>query len=373
MTLVCQKDSVFTYVKFKKLVEIVDIWDGLLPDGHFLKSKNLAIYETAVLAEPIYILVKAKNEKAVGLIYLQKNQINVGKVGGRFLNLFKPSCKNNTNLELIIVGNTYSTDAVGVFAIDLSIEKQIYSELLLVLNNLEIRYDGIIIKDLNAEIVSPKFKIFRGDFGMELKLDSVWNTIDDYAASLEKKYFKRFKKIRSALAGIDTKKISPDDFQKYSSQVWELFSAVLKKQNTQVGVVKENYFQTFLQKENTRFVAYIKADKVVAFALYHEKSESTLDVHLVGLDYLENENHSLYLNILFDSVEAAIKLKKTSLSLGRTALTAKSSLGAIPHFKIQYYYFKNKILHWSFKYILKNLYEKQVLEVRSPFKEKKLS
>ncbi len=346
------------------------LWNSILPEGHFLNSDNLKLYESAVQAEPIYILAKNAESELQGILYLQKNQVNLGKVGGRFLSILKPGCKGQAALELIIVGNTYSTDSVGVIAINKKIETQIYSELLQSLARLEISYDGIIIKDLDQKIYSPKFKIFEGDFGMEMALHPEWASLEDYSGSLEKKYFKRFKKIRNGLKDIEVKEIKAEEFKLHEDAVWDLFSSVLQKQSTQVGTIKKVYFQEFLEKNKSKFKGYFKNEKLIAFALYHEKSKASLDVHLVGLDYDENEKHSLYLNILFDSVAEGIGLNKSTLCLGRTALTAKSSLGAEPKYKIQYYYFKNKIIHWSFKYILKSLYEKQVLEVRSPFKER---
>jgi hypothetical protein len=369
MTFVCQKTLSFSYQKYTSLLDIQEQWDGFLPENNFLKSNNITFYEHSVKAEPVYILVKDKiNASLVAIIYIQKNYVNLNRVGAGFLNLFKSKINAQKGLELLIVGNTYSTDNVGVFAESFEIENQIYQELLPVLGYLNISFDGIILKDLIKEHQVPHFKVFKGDFGMELAIKPEWGDLEGYGKSLEKKYYKRFKKIRASLEKLKIKEISQEDFHIYDKAIWDLFEAVLKKQNTQVGAVKENYFSEFVKKPSAKMFLYFENNKLVAFALHNQKSVETLDIHLVGLDYEANEKNNLYLNILFQGVEEAIKLNKKTLTLGRTALTAKSSLGAQPVFKVQYYYFKNKVIHWSFKYILKSLYDKQVLEVRSPFK-----
>jgi hypothetical protein len=369
MTLVCQKQLSYSYSHSKSLLGIADQWDAILPELHFLKSSNLAIYENSVKANPIYVIVSDSYSKEVGLIYIQKNFVNLNRVGAGFINLFKSKTNAQKGLELLIVGNTYSTDNVGVYGVNEEVERQIYLEILPALDQMEIQFDGIILKDLIKKTATPKFKLFQGDFGMELEIKPEWKDIEGYAATLEKKYFKRYKKIIASLGSVIVKEIQHIDFPLYQNAIWDLFESVLKKQSTQVGVIKENYFSEFLKKPKTKLFGYFENEKLVAFSLHNEKTEQALDIHLVGLDYESNEKYSLYLNILFQGVSEALRLNKKILTLGRTALTAKSSLGAQPAYKIQYYYFKNKLIHWSFKYILRSLYEKQVLEVRSPFKE----
>ena len=50
------------------------------------------------------------------------------------------------------------------------------------------------------------------------------------------------------------------------------------------------------------------------------------------MDNKVNATNSLYFNILFDSVEEAIKYRKKRLELGRTAREAKASLGCQPEY-----------------------------------------
>ena len=83
-----------------------------------------------------------------------------------------------------------------------------------------------------------------------------------------------------------------------------------------------------------RLFGYFLENRLIAFSS-NIAFENLWELHYIGMDYPANENHWLYFNILFDAIGDAIEDGKNELELGRTALAAKTSLGARP------VYFKN--------------------------------
>ena len=64
----------------------------------------------------------------------------------------------------------------------------------------------------------------------------------------------------------------------------------------------------------------------------------------IVFDYSRNDSLQLYFNILFFSVEQAIRMGKKKLILGRTALEAKARIGCKPVYLSTFLYIKNPLV-----------------------------
>lgn len=370
----CKAKTLFQYQVFKSIDSLPKEWDNYLPENHYLKTQNLELYEQAANICPYYILVENENAESIGLVYLQKNTLSLKNIGSPLLAI--PGVKKlvgcvSNDFELLICGNTFTSESSGIFVKNQKFYSEIAQDLITFLNESDISFNGIIIKDLLPENTcnTSIFRPYTADFGMNLSISEAWSDISDYEISLEKKYRKRYQKIRKAFEPVDIKELNNIELNQNLGRINKLFFDVFKKQSTQIGKIKENYFENFLKYSGRKFYGYFVNDKMIGFAAYQKKTGDILDIHLVGLDYEYNNTYQTYLNLLFHGLELSINGNYKKLSLGRTALVAKASLGAIKQNFSHIYYFPNWILQRVFKYVLDGIYENQPVEIRSPFKD----
>lgn len=209
------------------------------------------------------------------------------------------------------------------------------------------------------------------DFTMQLPLDGQWNSFDDYQNELKKKYKKRAQDIRKHGENLVWRSLSLPEIKQEQQKIHALYLNVLKSQKFVAGIAPERHFEYLkeIYADNFDLVAIYANDNMVGFYSYF-KTENNLGVHYIGIDYLYNDSHDIYFNILFKIVELGISQKVKSIDFGRSSLDAKASLGAVPQHKSSY------IKTFGLTKIIKNLLVKQLRSfetnswrVRKPFKE----
>jgi hypothetical protein len=220
--------------------------------------------------------------------------------------------------------------------------------------------DITVIKDLPPEFTREEmqgfnFVSYNGDMTMELQIKSGWNTIDDYYRSLNKKYYKRSKKIIAHGEKIRRTEFSAEDIRINKKRINELFSNVSSRQLIQMGMIGKDYFYEFKKRfpEKFSFTAYYLNELFVAFSSYIDHDDE-LEVHYIGIDYKFNSEFNLYFNMLFDATDKAIRERKKVLELGRTAREAKANLGCKPVYFNDYTRIKS-----SFTRRIVNYFEKR--------------
>lgn len=232
---------------------------------------------------------------------------------------------------------------------------------------------GILFKDCENSFKSPTTLIkYQNDRTMSMAILPEWNSLADYEINLSKKYKKRFQKIKASFGGLEYRELDINEIKSYSSKIYELHLQLLKKQPFVFAQINEQYFENLKATLGERFqvVSYFLEEKLIAFASYFVL-EAELEVNYIGINYDYNESHSLYFNILFDSLEKAIILKKAKLELGRTSFIAKASLGAEAVLKNNYLFFKKHTFKWFVKLLFSKLAKAQIpdWEQRKPYKK----
>jgi hypothetical protein len=116
-----------------------------------------------------------------------------------------------------------------------------------------------------------------------------------------------------------------------------------------------------------RFEAYHSNEQFIGFRTSIQNG-SSLDAHLIGLDYEANKEHSLYINMLYDYIQYALENKFTKIDFGRTAMEIKSTVGAVPVDFVPLVKIRNPLLNGLSCVLMENT-APEIWVQRHPFKE----
>jgi hypothetical protein len=206
---------------------------------------------------------------------------------------------------------------------------------------------------------------------MEMSINTDWWTIDDYVEDLDKKYRKRFQKIKESGAELEKRELSTHELLTLQKEMLGLYNQVYSTQDFNLTDIKKDYFINLkdLLGEKLKIYGFFKNEKLFAFTTHIYNENRQMEIHYIGLNYASNKKYNLYFNILQFGLEKAIMDRQKSLELGRTAHIAKASLGAKPTPNYNYVYFKKHIYSWSFQLFLKKMYRniESEWQTRSPF------
>ncbi|MGL4631758.1 MAG: hypothetical protein ACRCVT_11180 [Leadbetterella sp.] len=370
---VCTTPRVDFYTEiFHSLSDIDDRWDLHLPAGHHMNRKNLSFYENAAKISPKYLLINSKTEGGlVAIVYLQVIEVNLNTLGSKALRVIQKLgsiVSDRFKLKCVIVGNVFSASSHGILILKDEYKIDVYDQVREIVSQAVEGFDAIMLKDIPKGILNSNFYPFDGDFTMQLSIDPSWTSVGEYEKSLAKKYAKRFTKVQAVFQRLTRIKVDLEFYHTYKSEIHSLFNQVLSRQNTRVGEYSENYFRTVIEQEGYEMYGFLEGERILSFCVLQDNVDGVLTIPVVGFDYQENTEKSLYLGMLNFALEYAIQSKSRFLNLGRTALTAKSSLGAQPVYTQHQYYFENPLLTYIFSKSVDRLFERQEFESRSPFK-----
>lgn len=200
--------------------------------------------------------------------------------------------------------------------------------------------DFVLIKDLGAEELKESallhdlgFRAVETEPNMVLALSPKWQGYADYLAALSSKYRKN---IRSRVlkpieeAGLTVGLI--DDVAALAPTLQALYLAVHENAALRPVTLGADYWPALARAAGprARFAAVRRGETVLGFILTLLEDSNTAIGYHIGFDREEAARTPLYLRLLQRSVEDAIALRATRLSLGRTALEPKAALGAKP-------------------------------------------
>ncbi len=238
------------------------------------------------------------------------------------------------------------------------------------------KVSAVLIKDFykstvkNAkELEEFRYHDFLVEPNMILKIKANWNTFEDYANALSKKYRNRAKKILSKGSVFERRLLSIEEIEKHSKKIHELYTNVLFKAKFRLAILPVNYFIEMHNKlkDNFQLTGYFFNEELVGFkSSFLLKYE--LEAHFVGMDYSINKEFELYQNILYDYVKEAILYKKNILHLGRTASEIKSNLGAKAYELTCYARHRNPLSNRIIRPLIDYL-KPEEWTPRNPFKE----
>ena len=355
-------------------------WDLLLPENHCLKTNLLGVVEESKISnlENNYLMVYEQGF-LIGVIYLQHLKISPQHFGGPKLDSAGYSwIKRILSLhfnEIVVCGSAFRTNFPGYYFRKEVSKNKVFEILEAWFSQTQTRcgYCGLVVKDCPEYLVPKnKFKAYNEDVTMALNIASTWNNFDDYQNDLSKKYRQRCKKIRQQGQALERRLLNVEDIEKYSSEIEELYLNVTMKQSVRIGIVNAAYFVEMKKAFGDNFIlqGYFNNQNLVAFSSYILYPLGEMEIHLVGMNYKVNSEFGLYFNLLFDGVEFAITNKFKRLELGRTAHTAKASLGAEPAAVNNYLYLRRGMPALAFN-ILNTWFRNSIgddWKTRTPFK-----
>lgn len=219
------------------------------------------------------------------------------------------------------------------------------------------------------ELEEFKYHDFLVEPNMILKMESNWNSFDDYLNAMNKKYRNRAKSIIKKGNGFERKLLSVEEIISNKTIIHQLYSNVLFKASFRLATMPPDYFSELKSKlkEDFQITGYFLNKKMVGFkSSFILKKE--IEAHYVGFDYSLNKEYELYQNILYDYVKEAISYNKSQLNLGRTASEIKSNIGAKAYELTCYARHRNPLSNRIIKPVMDNL-KPEDWTPRNPFKE----
>jgi hypothetical protein len=365
----------------RQIAALKDVWDEFLPEMHHLKQRHLQPLEKAQLPdiENHYLQIFLK-DKLIGLAYLQLFRFSPAHLNfsapktiqSKLIKFFLPN-----PLHLLICGNLFRINFQGFYFKNEQHNAFIFDAIeLFVKQHKKLNPRGIIIKDckevfLEEKYTASKYRFFNGDVTMEITRRQHWNTFNDYLNDLTKKYCKRAKKIIQAFESAVTKELNAAEILGNAAAIEQLYRNVINKQQARLGIINAAYLYELKLDLGQHFELHAVYVNNVMIGFYtYIFYAGEMETHYIGLDYVYNETHKTYFNILFLSVQKMIDCKYEKLELGRTAKEAKANLGAFPKQIFNYVKVKNPLAKITLNYFLKrfNRSENQKQSERSPLK-----
>ena len=201
---------------------------------------------------------------------------------------------------------------------------------------------------------------------MVLDIRQDWQTLDDYIASLRKKYRNKVKGILAKSSSLDIRSLDTEYIDAHSSELQKLFDQLVVSSRFKGPVFNVLSFASLITQGYMRVDGYFLDGKLIGFSSEMHDNDLMYS-YFVGFDKDLNLSFPIYGRILIENIANAIKSNKSRLILGRTANEYKSNFGAFPIKSYVYIRARNSIL----RTILKPIYKKLRIrswQIRSPFK-----
>jgi predicted N-acyltransferase len=215
-----------------------------------------------------------------------------------------------------------------------------------------------------------KYRQFKVDPNMVLKIRPEWNSFDSYLNAMNTKYRKKaLSTVKQGMA-LERRSLTAKEIEANFDKIQILYLNVANKAKVRINHYDTSYLvQLKLNlEEDFELIAYYLDGDMVGFStmiFWGNHCEG----HAIGINYEFNNVHAIYQNILYDDVRTAIEKKKSQLILGRTAMEMKSNIGAEPAEMCCYVRHSGPLLNRAFKPIF-NYIKQTEWTPRSPFKDK---
>lgn len=363
-----QRTAKITADVYNSARQLPPAWDLLLPVGSKLASHILMLIEDSAIEGLTYYYIIVKNEdKPIGLVYFQRLALTkqhypdfsgAGTIAKHVYNYAAGKA-----FGLLTAGNLFYTGFPWYWFDDKAIKaddffRTVNKAATLLLKTS--RSHMVMLKDVDDKLnnyISRKpsgYAHMGEDIFMQMPLNLAWQTFDDYAKALSKKYAARVRKMKEAVAGVRVKKLNLEQAEALAPQIDKLYLEVIGHSSVKIGILNAQYFINMKKALGANFDiwGWFEGDRMVAFTSTLVENGS-YEVYYIGYGDDDNKRLCLYPNILLHGVEQAIADKKKVLKLGRTALEAKAIVGAGPIYLNNYIKMKGKLLQLGFGFILK--------------------
>lgn len=203
---------------------------------------------------------------------------------------------------------------------------------------------------------------------MVLKINPNWLKLDDYVASLNKKYKRRFKIARIRLNGIICSELDLEAIKTNSKRLHELYLNVSNNAKFNTFILPQNHFYNLkLQlQDNFKVFGYYLNDELIGFFTLILNGKQ-LETYFLGYDEEHQYQNQLYLNMLYSMLQFGISNTFSTVVYARTAMEIKSSVGAKPEAMVIYLKHTNGFMNAVLKQVFGLMNPKQKWEERHPF------
>lgn len=382
----CKKHPERTIVKYyTESSRLPAEWDSFLPRSHYLHSTNLTVTEGCKLPDISYLYVAVWDNgkmilaSAFQLLSLNNKHINKDMVKP-YQHFLWRVFTSTIRPKLLVGGHLFRHDVASVScAADVPFYGAYQHYMLAIEKAADISCaSAVLIKDVPEKLVqyfrnySPEYMMLRNDISMEMDIPVEWKEMADYEKALKHKYSQRYRKIRQPWEEqVLVRELTVQEVEDKKTELFELYNQVTKHQQVRIGLLNEDFIPALAKAhDNLKVWGIYKEEKLIGFFSAWLK-EQAFDMFYIGFDYRLNRELNLYFNILYFSIEQAIKHKKPKLILGRTALDAKARLGCQPEYLSTFLYIKNRFIRQHIMQIQHNTDEREgAWEKRHPFGKK---
>jgi hypothetical protein len=375
--------SIFDSIHYVPL----DDWNKIVPESRGLMRHPYltSIENSSHKQEQSKFVLMYKNKKPVGAaifnIVLFTGE-DYRSLKENKLTKLKNTIKDKAKVRVLVCGHTHiSGDHGFIYSPDISYDEAYHaladtcyqirrSEKLRGKIKLQLIKDFYEDEFENSKHLTVfKYRQFKVDPNMILKLRPEWTSFDDYLAAMNTKYRKKALSVIKQGATLERRSLTADDIRANDEIIHTLYLNVANRAKVRINHFDVSYFLEL--KANLRqafdFTGYYCNGLMVGFTtvlLWGDKCEA----HAVGIDYDVNNEFALYQNFLYDFVKKALTERSRELILGRTAMEMKSNIGAEPHEMYCYVRHSGPLLNRAFKPVFNYIKQTEWTQ-RSPFKE----
>jgi hypothetical protein len=378
---------------YQTVENLPEVWDNLVAHDIFLQSIYLkALEDISPNNIELFYVGIFDDDQLVGVAIIQRVQLYLKDMfRASEVSCLKTIIKDWVSKVLkgniLVVGNLTHTGQHGLFYQNEKMSQTTYLHLVFKAvvalkkdikekQNKTIR--AILFKDYFQEDSIHLEPVFFNTHNLHkvsvqpnmiMKINSDWLKPEDYVVSLNKKYKKRFKSARTRLNGIVCFELDLEAVRCNSNRLHKLYLNVSNNAKFNTFILPENHFYSLkLQlQDNFRVFGYYLNEELIGFFTLILNGKH-LETYFLGYDAEHQYSHQLYLNMLYDMIQYAIKNKFTTVVYARTAMEIKSSVGAKPEPMLVYIKHTNSFLNTILKQLFGLMNPKQDWEERHPFK-----
>ncbi|MEM8527035.1 MAG: GNAT family N-acetyltransferase [Bacteroidota bacterium] len=379
---------IYRFEIFNKVAELPIQWEVLMQNASsFLQQPYLQALENAQPKDyQFYYLLIYEEAELIGFalahsfLFRGIENVKIDTENTPFRQNIQRALLRWLNFNFLVLGNATLTGEYG-FHFKSKIPSDLQLDLLRQAANqlnrqLDQKTDILVIKDLQEDKREAGKTLFQKRFhemhiqpNMVMDLLDSWTNFGDYLGALRSKYRVRVRRAFKKLGNIKTRWLKEKDLEVHQKQMYELYQQVADNAEMNVQEFPPHYFLSLKQQLQSDFqvLGYFLEDKLVGFSTaIHDHSH--LEAHFLGFDMRINQQHQLYLNMLFDLIRYAVDNKVENIAFSRSAIEIKSSIGAVPQDLYSYVKHCNPLINSLLPFFLKFLGGEQEWVWRAPFK-----
>lgn len=352
---------------------------------HHVPNENIKLIylilaeNNKIKAVSYFQLVELKGNQSYQLESEPSSSTNIWRNLMRF---FSNSMLKCTKIKILVAGNLMNVGTNFMYFKNdfhtrdkYRILGKMIKRTLIYLGSQNIKVHTSLIKEVheNDQIALEVFKDKYGYYPFQAEPNMVvhinWASKDEYLEQMSSKYRVRVRRAEKKLQGITRILLSLEEIIKAKKTMYELYKNVANE--AQLNMVNLNPdYHTEMKKNlgaSYQIIAYYFKEQLVGFySLIFDREKA--DAGYLGLESEYNQSHQLYLNMLYDMVFVAIEKNIKKVTLARTALEIKSSIGAVPEPMALFIRHQNTIIHKLYQNLLERYNTPAKWKQRHPFK-----